>query len=131
MKPTNESPLILIIEDDGDLRRILELQIKKLGYRVEQAANGREGFERAKQLEPDLLLLDLMMPEMDGFQVLKRVKCISALAETPVIILTASHDDHHRKKGLSHMADAFMTKPYTFEELRDQLAHLLPHTSQV
>jgi CheY-like chemotaxis protein len=121
----NNAPLILVIEDDPDLRRILCLQLGKLGYRVAEAANGREGFEQAKALHPDLLLLDLMMPEMDGFQVLKRVKCITTLQNTPVLILTASHDDHHRRKGLSHMANGFMTKPYTVSQLREEISKVL------
>lgn len=119
------APLILVVEDDADLRRILSLQLQRLGFRVAEAANGREGFDLAKNLHPDLLLLDLMMPEMDGFQVLKRVRCIDALAQTPVLILTASHDDHHRKKGLSHMANGFMTKPYTSEQLRTEIERVL------
>lgn len=125
MEARENRPLVLVIEDDPDLRRILCLQIAKLGYDTAEAADGREGFAKARELTPDLLLLDLMMPEMDGFQVLKRVKCIDALTEIPVLILTASHDDHHRKKGLSHMANGFMTKPYTVEQLREELGRFL------
>jgi DNA-binding response OmpR family regulator len=129
MDTDRDRPLVLIVEDDSDLRRILQLQIQKLGYRTDEAENGRVGFGKARDIEPDLLLLDLMMPEMDGFQVLKRVKCIGKLANTPVLILTASHEDHHRKKGLSHMADGFMTKPYTIEQLRHHLERLLPQAA--
>ncbi len=128
MEARTDAPLILIIEDDASLRRILCLQLTKLGYRTAEATNGREGFEQAKALHPDLLLLDLMMPEMDGFQVLKRVKCIDSLADTPVLILTASHDDHHRRKGLSHMASGFMTKPYSLNELKDRIERALRPT---
>lgn len=125
MEASTDRPLVLVIEDDPDLRRILCLQVAKLGYATAEAANGREGFEKARELTPQLLLLDLMMPEMDGFQVLKRVKCIDKLTEIPVVILTASHDDHHRKKGLSHLADGFLTKPYTVDQLREELGRLL------
>lgn len=115
------APLILVIEDDPDLRRILTLQLDKLGYRTVEAENGRVGFERARESTPDLVLLDLMMPELDGFQVLKRLKSLDALTEIPVLILTASHDDHHRRKSVSHMANGFMTKPYTIDQLRTEI----------
>ena len=120
-----DEPLILVIEDDPDLRRILTLQLSKLGYRTAEAQNGREGFESAQQATPDLILLDLMMPELDGFQVLKRLKSLDALTEIPVLILTASHDDHHRRKSVSHMANGFMTKPYTVDQLRSEIGRFL------
>ena len=71
-----------------------------------------------------------MMPGLDGFQVLKRIKSLDALVDIPVLILTASHDDHHRRKSASHMANGFMTKPYTVDELREQIDRVLsPATS--
>jgi len=125
MESPRDSAVVLVVEDDPDLQRILELQLKMLGYTPALASDGKEGFERAKEVIPDVIILDLMMPVMDGFQVLKRIKCIDALATTPVIILTASHDEHHRRKGMSHFADAYMTKPYTVEQLRSTLGELL------
>lgn len=125
MPTSNESPLILVIEDDPDLRRILCLQLAKLGYETSEAENGRAGFVEAQQKVPDLILLDLMMPELDGFQVLKRLKTIDKLTDIPVLILTASHDDHHRRKSVSHMANGFMTKPYTVDQLREEIGKFL------
>ena len=125
MPDSNESPLVLVIEDDPDLRRILCLQLAKLGYRTQEAENGRIGFEIAQATPPDVILLDLMMPELDGFQVLKRIKTLDALVDIPVLILTASHDDHHRRKSVSHMASGFMTKPYTVDQLREELGRVL------
>lgn len=130
MESTTTSHKILVIEDDPDLRRILCLQLAKLGHETVQAADGREGFKAAQQSTPDLILLDLMMPGLDGFQVLKRIKSLDALVDIPVLILTASHDDHHRRKSASHMANGFMTKPYTVDELREQIDRVLsPATS--
>lgn len=120
-----DAPLLLIVEDDADLRRILSLQLQHIGYRVELAADGEEGFDRARELVPDLILLDLMMPGMDGFQLLKRIKCLPGLDRTPVAILTASQDEHHRRKGLSHFADAFLTKPYQIDEIKGTIDRLL------
>ncbi len=125
MNANDPKTKILIIEDDPDLRLILRAQLEMSNYEVSVAEDGKAGFERAKEVLPDVILLDLMMPVMDGFQVLKRVKSIDALAEIPVIILTASHDDHHRKKGLSHYAAHYLTKPYTLEALKEILAEVL------
>jgi DNA-binding response OmpR family regulator len=126
MDTMDTSPCVLIIEDDPDLRRILELQTRKLGFRPQTAENGRIGFETAREVCPDLILLDLMMPEMNGFQVLKRIKSIDKLAATPVLILTASHSDTHRRKTQTHMADGFMTKPYTVDQLRKEIQRVMP-----
>jgi CheY-like chemotaxis protein len=125
MDTVHDRPLVLVVEDDPDLRRILCLQLAKAGYATVEAENGKEGFEQAKQTSPDLILLDLMMPELDGFQVLKRIKSLDALTDIPVLILTASHDDHHRRKSVSHMANGFMTKPYTVDQLREEIGRLL------
>ena len=125
MPDSNESPQVLVIEDDPDLRRILCLQLAKLGYRTQEAENGRVGFEIAQADPPELILLDLMMPELDGFQVLKRIKSLDSLTAIPVLILTASHDDRHRRKSVSHMANGFMTKPYTIDQLREETGRLL------
>jgi len=129
MPNPNEAPLILVIEDDPDLRRILCLQLAKLGYRTQEAENGRVGFELAQAEPPELILLDLMMPELDGFQVLKRIKSLDDLVDIPVLILTASHDDHHRRKSVSHMANGFMTKPYTVDQLREEIGRFLAPTT--
>lgn len=125
MPTPNDAPLILVIEDDPDLRRILCLQLAKIGYRTNEAENGRVGFETAQAEPPAMILLDLMMPELDGFQVLKRIKSIDKLTDIPVLILTASHDDHHRRKSVSHMANGFMTKPYTVDQLREEIGRFL------
>lgn len=116
---------VLIIEDDPLIQRVLQLQLGARGYRISIASDGAEGFEAAQTLLPDILVLDLMMPKMNGFQVLKRIKSISKLADVPVIILTASLDDSHRRKGLSHFADAYLNKPYSEEELHRTIQSLL------
>jgi DNA-binding response OmpR family regulator len=125
MSPMSHPARILVVEDDEYVRRVLTLQLTKIGFEVVTAATGDQGFEMAKSVEPDLILLDLMMPGMDGFQVLKRVKSIDSLAAIPVIILTASHDDRHRRKGMSHLAARYLTKPYTLDELQRALENAL------
>jgi CheY-like chemotaxis protein len=125
MERISEPAHILVVEDDAYVRRVLTLQLTKIGYQVTTAETGDQGFEMAKTVGPDMILLDLMMPGMDGFQVLKRVKSIDALASIPVVILTASHDDHHRRKGMTHLAARFLTKPYTLDELQHALEEAL------
>jgi DNA-binding response OmpR family regulator len=125
MEASDGKAHILVIEDEPMIQSLLKIQLEKLGYRVSVANEGQSGFKIAQESPPDLMLLDLMMPELDGFQVLKRVKAISRLARIPVVILTASHDDHHRRKSLSHLADAFLTKPYRPEELAATIQQLL------
>jgi len=116
---------VLIVEDDPVLRRVLQMQLNTLGYRVSLGSDGVEGFEQAKADPPDVILLDLMMPRMNGFQLLKRLKALDALVDIPVIILTASHDDHHRRKSESHLADGYLTKPYTEAALHETLQRVL------
>lgn len=125
MERISQPARILVVEDDDYVRRVLSLQLAKIGFEVSTAETGDKGFEMAKSVRPDIILLDLMMPGMDGFQVLKRVKSIDALAAIPVVILTASHDDHHRRRGMTHLAARFLTKPYTLDELQQALEEAL------
>ena len=110
---------VLVVEDDPMVQRVLQLQLESRNYQVSTASDGAEGFAAAQADRPDVIILDLMMPKLSGFQVLKRIKTIEALAAIPVIILTASLDDLHRRKSLSHAADAYLTKPYAEAELHD------------
>ncbi len=112
-----KKPRILVVEDDQDLRTILRLQFSSLGYEVSEAVNGAEGFKAIKEEVPDCVLLDLMMPVMDGFGFLKRVRSVNNLVEVPIIILTASEDERNRIRGFQYQADAYFSKPYDLEEL--------------
>lgn len=122
---SEETAHVLIVEDDPVLQRVLQMQLNSLGYRVSIGSDGVEGFEQAQADPPDVILLDLMMPRMNGFQLLKRLKTLDGLAEIPVVILTASHDDHHRRKSESHLADGYLTKPYTEAALNETLQKIL------
>ncbi len=118
-------PRILIVEDDADLRTILRIQLSDSGFEVVEATNGLEGFAQVQELDPDCVVLDLMMPVLDGFGFLKRVRSVSAYESLPVLMLTASEDERHRTRCFQFQADAYMSKPYNLEALTDQVHDLL------
>jgi len=105
---------IIIIEDDPKIVRILELELKYEGYEVESAYNGKTGLEMLISGTYDLVLLDVMLPEIGGFEVLRRIRQDNDL---PVIILTARDGVTDKVKGLDLGADDYVTKPFAIEEL--------------
>jgi DNA-binding response OmpR family regulator len=117
-------PRILVVEDDPDLRTIVRLQLGSLGYQINEATNGAEGFQAIQEELPDCVILDLMMPVMDGFGFLKRVKSVLALQDVPIIILTASEDERNKVRGFQYQADVYMSKPYDLQELTDEVERL-------
>ena len=125
--PMNDAakPRILIVEDDPDLRRILKLQLLSNDFNVVEAENGAEGFAATQVDRPDCIILDLMMPVMDGFGFLKRVRSLINLKDVPVIILTASEDDRHKLRGFQYQADCYMSKPYDLDVLTDKVRSLV------
>ena len=118
-------PRILVVEDDPDLRRILKLQLESQNYEVHEAENGAEGFKAIQKETPDCVILDLMMPVMDGFGFLKRVRSIMDTREVPIIILTASEDERNRVRGFQYQANSYMSKPYDLEELTAEVEQLM------
>lgn len=113
MKPT-----ILIVDDDPAGRKVIESVLFAQGYRLEYAASGREALQKAGELRPDLILLDLMLPEMDGLEVCQRLRSDPELAEAPVVVVTALDDRNTRIACLDAGADDFITKPFDRAELR-------------
>ena len=105
---------ILIIEDDSNIRELLRLYLSQEGYKIETAQDGMEGLRAFRAHEPDLILLDLMMPVMDGTQVIKEVRAVS---KVPVIMLTAKSETFDKVLGLDLGADDYITKPFETREL--------------
>ncbi|HIU43254.1 MAG TPA: response regulator transcription factor [Candidatus Ventrousia excrementavium] len=105
---------ILVIEDDSNIRELLRLYLEQEGYAVETAQDGMEGLRAFKRIHPDLVLLDLMMPVMDGTQVIKEIR---AQSKTPVIMLTAKGETFDKVAGLELGADDYVTKPFEMREL--------------
>jgi len=109
---------VLIVDDDASARDTLEALLFQQGYRLEFAKEGLEALEMAAELVPDLILLDVMMPGMDGFEVCRRLRVDPRLAEVPVIMVTALEDRDSRLRGIEVGADDFVSKPFDRAELR-------------
>ena len=105
---------ILIVEDERKIARFLEVELQHEGYEVETAGDGRTGLEKALTWKPDLLILDLMLPELSGIEVCRRLRHES---DVPIIMLTAKDDVSDKVMGLDMGADDYMTKPFAIEEL--------------
>lgn len=105
---------ILIVEDEKKIARFLELELLHEGYEVDTANDGRTGLEKARTWEPDLMILDLMLPELSGIEVCRRLRHDS---DVPIIMLTAKDDVSDKVMGLDMGADDYMTKPFAIEEL--------------
>ncbi|MFQ8602198.1 MAG: response regulator transcription factor [Anaerovoracaceae bacterium] len=105
---------ILIIEDEEKIARFIELELSHEGYEIDKTFNGREGLEMVEQNHFDLILLDIMLPELNGLEVLRRIRKFS---EVPVIMLTARDAVMDKVSGLDMGADDYITKPFAIEEL--------------
>ena len=105
---------ILIVEDEKKIARFLELELNHEGYEVLTAFDGRSGLDTAMEADPDLLILDLMLPELSGIEVCRRLRHTS---DVPIIMLTAKDDVSDKVMGLDMGADDYVTKPFAIEEL--------------
>lgn len=119
------SPKILVIDDHKDTRDLVMLVLKKQGYRVLDASSGKAGLDKANVEEPDLILLDVMMPDMDGFTVCRQIRKHPTLSETPVILLTAKSQADEKWEGFQAGANDYLIKPTNAEELKRRVKVLL------
>jgi len=108
---------ILVVEDEAAIRLNVTLMLKGEGYEVDSAENGRDGVEHAQRSAPDLIVSDVMMPELDGFGMLEALRADSRFADTPFIFLTALNDRTSMRRGMNLGADDFLNKPFSREEL--------------
>jgi len=114
--------LILVVDDEPRMVRFVRMNLELEGYRVTQAGDGLEALEKVRDDLPDLVLLDVMMPEMDGFETLARLREISTV---PVIMLTVKGDEEDRIRGLELGADDYVTKPFSPRELASRIRAVL------
>ena len=105
---------VLVVDDEANLRKMMRLYLEREGYRVVEAANGRDALHVARLEKPDLVLLDLMMPEMGGYDFMR---LFTKQADTPVIMLTAKLEESDKVAGLELGADDYVTKPFGIQEL--------------
>jgi len=119
-----DAPTLLIVEDDSDLREYLAGELEG-SYRIVTAANGQRGLQLALELIPDLILSDIMMFEMDGIELCKRIKTNPLTSHIPVILLTARSSEAHQLEGLATGADDYLAKPFNLEILKTRIRNLL------
>lgn len=112
---------VLVVDDEPFNIDVLQQELEELDYQVITASNGKEALEQIKKHQPDLILLDLMMPVLDGFAVLLEIKADAFLRDIPVIIVSAEHDSKSVVKGIKQGADDYITKPIDAEHLKNKL----------
>lgn len=118
-------PSILVVDDERDLLDLIEYNLHKEGFTVITAENGLDGIRQAKKHMPDLILLDIMMPKMDGMEVVEILREDSRLKSTPIIFLTARGDEQSEIRGLEKGADDFLTKPISTTKLVSRIKAVL------
>ena len=105
---------ILVADDEPHIRELIRMYLSKEGYQVESAVDGQDALDKARRLQPDLIVLDLMMPRVDGFEVTKELREES---DVPILMLTVRKEDAIKVKGLELGADDYLTKPFNPKEL--------------
>ena len=116
---------VLIVEDDRNIQELLQLYLEKEGYAVTVASDGGQGLAKFRAIKPDLVLLDVMMPVMDGWAVCKAIRADS---QTPIIMLTAKGETDDKVTGLKSGADDYVTKPFEMKELLARIEAVLRRT---
>lgn len=118
---------ILVVEDDVKIARFIELELKHEGFTVETAHDGRSGLEKALEGDFDLLILDIMLPGLNGMEVCRRIRLNS---DIPIVMLTAKDDTMDKVMGLDFGADDYMTKPFAIEELLARIRRIFRKNAQ-
>ena len=119
---------VLIVEDDRNIAELLQMYLEKEGYAVTNAGDGGKGLEKLRTIKPDLVLLDVMMPVMDGWTLCRTIR---AESQTPVIMLTAKGETDDKVNGLKSGADDYITKPFEMKEVLARIEAVLRRTGNV
>lgn len=112
---------ILVVDDEEQNVKLLSSLLKAEGYETEAASNGREAVEKVKLSPPDLVLMDIMMPDMDGYQAIRRIRDMDAFGDLPIVALTAKAMRGDREESLAAGASDYVTKPVEIDQLLDTL----------
>lgn len=112
-----DNPLILLVEDSETIHKLVSRKLKKDGFRFEYRENGKEGLDAVRELKPDLVILDVMLPSMNGFEILRQIRSDKDLADTKVIMLTSKNRSEDIEKGFSLNVDDYIDKPFKPTEL--------------
>ena len=116
---------VLVVDDEADLVRILQFGLQAIGYHVDTASDGQEGLKKARELKPDIILLDLMLPKLDGYKVCRLLKFDERYKNIPIIILSARTQEGDQLLAMEMGANRFVTKPYDFAEVLSHIETLL------
>jgi len=122
---TGDNKKILVVDDDLDTVEIIRLKLEAAGYKVVTARDGYECIAKCQEVEPDLLIIDIMMPKLSGFKVVKLLKSDKKLAVMPIIMLTARTQEADRQIARDIEADKYMTKPFDPDEVLKTVEQLL------
>jgi len=122
MDATSKKNRILVVDDEKGLVKLIRLNLEHDGFEVFEANNGAQAMDRLRAVLPDLVLLDVMMPDLDGFQVLRMIR---EVGNTPVIMLTAKGEENDKVRGLELGADDYVTKPFSPRELTSRIRAVL------
>lgn len=121
----NSKPSILIVDDEDDILDLIEYNFEREGYTVRTARDGVEALDQARRHRPDLIILDIMMPRMDGIETCRRIRSDAQLETVPVLMLTARTEEEHQVEGLDVGADIYLSKPVSIPVLLSQSRALL------
>jgi DNA-binding response OmpR family regulator len=121
----SQRPLILVADDDEDILALLEVRLELAGYEVVTARNGAEALRKAQEQLPDLAVLDVMMPGLNGYEVTRELRRLEATSKLPVILLTALAQESDVARGLAVGADDYVKKPFDARDLRTRVQRLL------
>jgi two-component system, OmpR family, response regulator MtrA len=119
-------PLVLIADDDADILSLVRAVLERAGNEVISVGDGAQALASVTERKPDLAVLDISMPEVDGLEVLRRLRADSATSELPVVLLSARAQEADVKRGFELGASAYVKKPFSPRELADRVAELLP-----
>jgi DNA-binding response OmpR family regulator len=120
-----EQPVVLAADDDEDILALVAFRLERSGYTVLQARDGQEALDLALSEKPDLAVLDVMMPKLDGFELTRRLRAEEATSRMPIILLTARAQDTDVSQGFDAGADDYLRKPFSPQELRTRVQAIL------
>ena len=129
MQPQNPEARLLVVDDEPNIRELLSTSLRYAGFEVTAAANGREALDAAEEFQPDLAVLDVMLPDMDGFTVTRRLR--SAGRHFPVVFLTARDGTEDKITGLTVGGDYYVTKPFSLDEVVARIRAVLRRTASL
>lgn len=118
-------PRVLVVEDEDNIATALEYLITREGYDHDRVANGADALPRIRSTHPDLVLLDVMLPEVSGYEICAGIRLDPDLTRVKVLMMTARGSIEERRKGLALGADGFISKPFELKDLRDEVRRLL------